>query len=77
MTSWAEMTLADRLREIVTRHDAALWTTSARTATMLEAADELYAEAWRTRPEPAPSGETPRLAALRTVTEDVCYGRLG
>lgn len=37
----------------------------------------VYAKAWRERPEPAPAGETPRYAALCSVTDDVSRGRLG
>lgn len=37
----------------------------------------VYAKAWRERSEPPPNRETPRFAALRTVADDVMYGRLG
>jgi hypothetical protein len=36
-----------------------------------------YAAAWAARPEPPPAGETPRLAALLSVRDDVVSGRLG
>jgi len=79
MKSWTDAIAAQvRTEEAEALLDAV--TRPAHLAEVLAEVDrraEVYAKAWRERPEPPPDSETPRYAALRSVYADVAAARLG